>query len=231
MKTINLLPKEEKITDVKSIILNVVMVIVIIILIALIALSAILFKINDYISPQLYNYQRANTQINNYITRLETYEKFKEEVNSNRKLVDYLQKEKIIWSDVLYNFSQEMPRNTYLTYIEGDLKGYYSLIYGEEKVDPEKFGKVKFFNITGYALEYADISKMVVHILNMDNVSDVLINNISKDYVTDSNIEVLSFNISVYIDVEKYLEELKKKQEQEQPEEIEEEALEQELGV
>jgi hypothetical protein len=229
MKTINLLPKEEKITDVKSIILNVVMVIVIIILIVLIGISAILFKINDYISPQLYNYQRVNTQINNYITRLETYEQFKSEVNSNKELVDYLQKEKIIWSDVLYNFSQEMPRNTYLTYIEGDLKGYYNLIYGEEKVDPEKFGKVKFFNITGYALEYADISKMVVHILNMDNVSDVLINNISNDYITDSNIEVLSFNISVYIDVERFLEELREKQKE--TEEIEKEELEQELGM
>lgn len=231
MNTINLLPKEEKITDVKSIILNIVLVIVIIILIVMIAFAAILFKVNDYLTPQLYNYQRANIQVNNYITRLETYEQFKEKVDKSKKVIDYLQEEKVLWSDVLYDFGQEMPKNTYITYIDGDARQYYNLVYGDENIDPDKVEKVKFFDITGYALEHTDISKLVVHILNMDNVGDVLINNISKGYVTDSNIEVLSFNISVYMDVEEFLEELREKQKQKQTEEIEKEELEQELGM
>jgi len=229
MKTINLLPKEEKITDVKSIILNIILVVVVIILISMIGFAAILFKVNDYLTPQLYNYQRANTQINNYITRLEAYEQFKKKVDESKKVIDYLQKEKVLWSDVLYDFGQEMPRNTYITYIDGDVEEYYNLVYEKENIDPDKIDKVKFFNITGYALEHTDISKLVVHILNMDNVGDVLINNISKDYVTDSNIEVLSFNISVYMDVEEFLDELREKQKQ--IEEIEKEELEQELGM
>ncbi|MDD3819651.1 MAG: hypothetical protein PHG41_07460 [Actinomycetota bacterium] len=229
MKTINLLPKEEKITDVKSIVLNIVLVVVVIILVFMIGFAAILFKVNDYLTPQLYNYQRANTRINNYITRLEAYEQFKEKVDNNKKVIDYLQKEKVLWSDVLYDFGQEMPKNTYITYIDGDVGEYYNLVYGKGNIDPDKVDKVRFFNITGYALEHTDISKLVVHILNMDNVGDVLINNISKDYVTDSKIEVLSFNISVYMDVEEFLDEIREKQKQ--TEEIEKEELEQELGM
>lgn len=231
MKTINLLPKEEKITDIKSILLNTILIILIIILVVMGILSVVLFNVNDYLIVQLDNYTRVNMRISNDITKLEEYNNFKEKVKENEKLIDYLQEEEVIWSDVLYDFSQKMPRNTYVTYIEGDSKEYYNLIYESEKVDPDKVDKVLYFNIGGYALEYADVTKLIVHIGNMDNVGEVLINNISKNYVTDSNIEVLSFNISAYMDIEPFLEELRKKQKEEQVEEIEQETLEQELGV
>jgi len=66
----------------------------------------------------------------------------------------------------------------------------------------------------------------------MDDVGDVTISNISKDYITESNLEVLSFNINAYINIEPYLEKMKKeKTETEEGEAGEEGLLEEELEV
>ena len=229
MKNINLLPKEVKTKDVKSILLNAILVILIIILVVMGVFSVILFNVNNYLAPQLDNYISANMQLNNYITKLEAYNQFKVEVKETKELTDYLLEEEVLWSNVLYNFSHNMPNNVYITYIEGDSEKYYDLIYITEKPKPEDVGKVLYFTIGGYALDYTDVTKLVVHIGNMENVGEVLISNIGKNYITDLNIEVLSYNISVYMDMEPYLEELRKKSQTEQVEE--QDVLEQELEI
>lgn len=229
MKTINLLPKEEKIRDTKSILLNMLIVLLIVILIILAGFSVLLINVSKYLEPQLDDYVRANMQISNYINKLEAYSGFKEEVKENRKLADYLLKEEVVWSDVLYNFSRNMPGNAYITYIEGDSEDYYKLIYESENIKPDEVGKIKIFTIGGYALEYTDVTKLIVHIGNMDNISEVIINNISKNYITESSIEVLSYNISAYFDIEPFLAEIRKGAETEET--GEEDILEQELGM
>ena len=229
MKNINLLPKEVKTKDVKSILLNAILVILIIIFVVMGIFSVILFNVNNYLTPQLDNYIRANMQLNNYITKLEAYNQFKVEVKETKELTDYLLEEEVLWSNVLYNFSQNMPNNTYIAYIEGDSEKYYDLIYETQKPKPEDVGKVLFFTIVGYALDYTDVTKLVVHIGNMENVGEVLISNIGKNYVTDLNIEVLSYNINAYMDMGPFLEELSKKSQTEQVED--QDVLEEELEM
>lgn len=211
MKTINLLPKEEKVRDVKSIIFNVILVLLITVFVVLVVFSAFLFNINNYLTPRLDDYRMVNIQLNNYVTKLKTYNEFKEKVDDKAKLIDSLQKEEILWSDVLVDFGEKIPDNAYINYIEGSSEPFYEFISTplEETKDQAKVKKILFFTIAGYAAEYTDITKLIIEIRNMPNIGEVWINNISKSYITISGVEALSFNISAYLDIEPYLEEMK----------------------
>lgn len=205
MKTINLLPKEEKIKDVKSIMLSVVLVILVIILIAAGGFSFVLYNVSSILTPELENYERVNMQLNNYINKLEVYNKFREKVEKKGEVVEYLKKEELLWSDLLYDFSSKIPENSYIRYIEGNERFYY-FIEELEKGEAQDIGKILFFTISGSALDYTDITRLMVQIRNMEKIGDVILNNVSKDYVTENNIEVLSFNISAYLDTGPYIE-------------------------
>ncbi len=211
MKTINLLPKEEKIRDIKGIVFNVILALLVIVLVVLIVLSVFLFNINNYLTPKLDDYRRVNMQINNYVTKLETYNEFKKKVNAKAELIDSLQKEEILWSEVLIDFGERIPGDAYVNYIEGSSEPFYKFISTtlEENNDQAEIKKILFFTIGGYAADYTDITKLIVEIRNMPDIGEVWINNISKSYITEPNIEALSFNISAYLDIEPYLEEMK----------------------
>ncbi len=230
MKTINLLPKEERVRDVKSIMLGAVMVILIILLIAAAGFSFIIYNVNRGLTPELENYERVNMQLNNYINKLQAYTSFKEEVNKKAKVIEYLKAREILWSDILYDFGENMPENAYIDYMEGDSERFYSLISSLEEGEVEEINKVLLFTISGNALDYKDVTRLLVYLRNMENIGEVWINNISKDYVTSSNLDVLSFNISAYLDIGPYIEELGL-DEVEKEETGDEEILDQELEM
>lgn len=213
MKTINLLPKEEKIRDVKGIIFNTILVLFMVMFVVLIIFSIILFDTNNNLTPKLDDYKRINMQVHDYITKLEAYEQFKEKVIAKAELADSLQKVEIIWSDFLYDFGKKTPDNTYVNYIEASSEPFYEFISEAAKEKPEEIPKILFFKTTGYAIDYTDITKLIIEIKNMTNIGEVWINNISKNYITESNIEVLFFDISAYMDIEPYLEDLKVEEE------------------
>ena len=231
MKTINLLPKEEKVRDVKGILLNAGLVLFTIILVILILFSVFLFDMSNYLNPKLNNYKNVNMQLFNYITKLNVYNEFKEKVKTKSEIIGTLQKEELLWSQVLNDFGERIPKNAYVDYIEGSSGPFYEFIsqagdnQGNEK-------KILFFTIGGYAADSADITKLFVEIRNMSGIGDVWINNISKNYIVDPGIEVLSFNISAYLDIEPYLESLEVEETTETPAEEtngEEDLLETEL--
>jgi cell division protein FtsB len=232
MNTINLLPKEEKVRDVRSIMITALLVIMIMLLILMAVFSIILYMNNSKLTPQLENYRRVNMLTENYIKKLEAYDKFKVKVNEKEKVIEYLTGKEIIWSDVLCDFTESMPENTYINYIEGNSGNFYTFISELDKLKTEEVEKIRYFNIIGYALDNTDVSKLIVMIRNMDDVGDVTINNISKDYTTESNLEVLSFNINAYIDIEPYLEKIKEETTKTEEGEVGEEGLlEEELEV
>ncbi|HEY4696356.1 MAG TPA: hypothetical protein VIH13_05655 [Candidatus Hydromicrobium sp.] len=217
MKTINLLPKEEKIKDVKGIIFNVMLVLCMIILAVLVIFSVFLFDINNYLTPKLDDYKMVNMQIHNYITKLQVYNEFKEKVKTKADIVGSLQKEEILWSEVLYDFGERIPKNAYVNYIEGSSGSLYEFISKTQEENQDDVKNILFFTAGGYAANYTDITKLFVEIRNMSGIAEVWINNISKNYVTEPGIEVLSFNISAYLDIEPYLEDLVVEEEEETP--------------
>jgi len=229
MKTINLLPKEEKIRDVRGIIFSTILVLFVVMFAVLIIFSIILFDTNNNLTPKLDDYKRINMQLHDYVTKLEAYEQFKENVNAKAELADSLQKEEILWSDFLYDFGKKTPDNTYVNYIEASSEPFYEFISEAAKEKPEEIPKVLFFKTTGYAVDYTDVTKLIIEIKNMPNIGEVWINNISKNYITESNIEVLFFDISAYMDIGPYLEDLKVEVETQTEETGEEEVLDTEL--
>ena len=189
MKTINLLPKEVKVKDVKGIIFNITIILFIAIAILLGAFSVFLFNANSYLMPKLDVYNRTNIQISDYITKLEMYEDFRDKVVVKSKLVDTLQENEVLWSDILYDFGLRMPDNIFVNFIDGDSRALYEYINMNEE-EQKEVKKILFFSIGGYAVDYDDITRLVIEIKDIPHTGEVIIDNIAKDQITESNIDV-----------------------------------------
>ena len=219
MKTINLLPKEEKVRDVKGIVLSATLVLFTIIMIVLVIFSVFLFDISNYLTPKLNDYKMVNMQLYNYVTKLNAYNEFKEKVKTKAEILGSLQKEELLWSEVLYDFGERIPKNAYVNYIEGSSGTFYDLISETGGENQSDVNKILFFTVGGYAANFTDITKLFVEIRNMPGIGEVWINNISKNYIAEPGIDVLSFNISAYLDMSSYLENLEVEETTEIPDE------------
>ncbi len=205
MKTINLLPKEVRVKDIKGIIFNVVLILLAVVALIMVAFSIILYDVSNYIVPRLDDYRKVNMQMGNYITKLETYEKFRDKVNNKSELVNSLQENEIFWSDILNDLGEKIPDNAYINYIDGDSKNLYEFIEKSPEEKEKDIKKVAYFSIGGYAVDYNDVSKFAIGIKNIPNMGEVLINNISRDQITESGMDVVSFTISTFYNLEPYL--------------------------
>ena len=76
-KLINLLPKEEKKRDVRSIVLNVFVVLVIILFLATILLTFFLFDIDNLLSSRLSEYEGTNNKVQDQVNKLKVYSDFR----------------------------------------------------------------------------------------------------------------------------------------------------------
>jgi len=205
MKTINLLPKEIKVRDIKGIILQAILILMAVVVVIIAAFSIILYDVNNYIVPRLDDYRKVNMQIGSYITNLEAYEKFRVKVNKKSELVNSLQENVIIWSDILYDIGEKIPDNAYINYIGGDSKNLYKFIDKSPEEKEKDVKKVTFFTIEGYAVGYNDVSKFAIGIEDIPNMGEVLINNIARDQIAESGTEAVFFNISTFYNLEPYL--------------------------
>ena len=206
MKTINLLPKEVRVKDIRSIILNAISILLIIVIIILVVISVFLFDINKYLVPELSDYENINMKINNYITKLEAYEQFKNKVNAKSGLINLLQKDEILWSEILYDFGEKIPDNAYIINIDGDSGLFYEFI-AKSPEEKQETKKILCFSINGYAVKPIDIIKLMIEIRNIPNIGEAWVDNISKSRIAGLNIDASSFTISAYYDIEPYLEE------------------------
>lgn len=208
MKTINLLPKEVKVKDVRGIIFNIVLILFIAITVLLAAFLVFLYDVNSNLTPRLEEYGRVNSQMSKYVAELETYEEFKDRVKEKSELVNKLQENEIIWSETLYDFGEKMPAGAYVNYIDGNSRELYEFIEKSNEEKKEDTEKKVFLFVGGYANDYNDITKLKIEIESIPHTGEVLINNITKDQVTESNIEVVSFAITAFYDMGPYMEEV-----------------------
>ncbi len=126
--TINLLPKEEKKRDIKSVILNVFMVIMIILLIAVIFLSVFIFDIDNTLSSRLGEYENVNMKIQDQVNKLEAYNSFNNDVEEKKIIIECLQKDEIVWSKILYDIGRLMPEGAYIKIFDGQGRTLYSFL-------------------------------------------------------------------------------------------------------
>ncbi|MBU4482862.1 MAG: PilN domain-containing protein, partial [Actinobacteria bacterium] len=186
-----------------DIILNVILILLIIVFIILIAGSVFLFDINRYLEPRLSDYENINMKINNYITKLEAYEQFKNKVNAKSGLINLLQKDEISWSEILYDFGEKIPDNVYIDSIVGDSVPFYGFL-AKSPQEKQETGKILCFSINGYAVKPIDIIKLMIEIGDIPNIGEVWVDNISKSQV--AGFDASSFTISAFYDLEPYLE-------------------------
>lgn len=204
MKTINLLPKEVKVKDVKGIIFNILLILFIAVTVLLVGYLLFLFNVNSNLVPKFEEYSAVNNQMDTYINELETYERFKNRVEEKYNLVNTLQENEVIWSEILYELGEIMPKDAYIEYIDGDSKQLYEYI---RKSDEEKKDDTEdkiFFIVSGHAASYSDVTRLKIEIEGFPHAGSVIINNIAKENLTDSNIEAVFFQITAYYDMSPY---------------------------
>ncbi len=211
MKTINLLPKEEKVIDIKTTILNIVLILAIILSAITLLFSVLFYDINENLSMKLSEYENVNMKLQNYANKLKAYGQFEEKVANKSNLTNYIQKDEILWSEILYNLGELIPDDTYITNFEGGSRNLYSYLKEMPEMDSKEAGskKITSFSIEGYSASYVDISGFIIEIKKIPGIGEVWIRNISRTQIPDVTVDVLSYTIETFWDLEPYLEEIK----------------------
>ena len=101
IRTINLLPKEEKKRDIKSIVYNVFMIIMIMLLVAVVVLSIFIFDIDRILSSRLSEYENVNIKTQDQVNKLKVYNDFSNEVEEKQEIINTIKKDEIVWSKIL----------------------------------------------------------------------------------------------------------------------------------
>ena len=211
MKTINLLPKEEKVIDIKTTILNTALILAIVLFAITLLFSVLFYDINKNLSMKLSEYENVNMKLQNYANKLKAYGQFEEKVANKSNLTNYIQKDEILWSEILYNSGELIPDDAYITNFEGGSRNLYSYLKEMLKEDSNEVGSKKMisFSIGGYSASYADISGFIIEIKKIPGIGEVWIRNISRTEIPDVTVDALSYTIETFWNLEPYLEEIK----------------------
>jgi len=213
-RTINLLPKEEKKRDVKSVLLNVFMVIVIILFAAVILLSAFIFNIDSTLSLRLSEYENVNMKIQDQVNKLEVYNDFNNDVEEKKTIIEYLQKNEIVWSKILYDIGRLMPEGAYIKIFDGQGRALNSFLAEyREGAASEEGAQVISFSINGDALEYKDVLKLAIELKKIDGIERVWIQNIVNTEIPEMDNEVINFTINTFWDIGPFIEDVEQEQE------------------
>jgi len=211
MKTINLLPKEEKVIDIKTTILNTALILAIVLFAITLLFSVLFYDINKNLSMKLSEYENVNMKLQNYANKLKAYGQFEEKVANKSNLTNYIQKDEILWSEILYNLGELIPDDVYITNFEGGSRNLYSYLKEMLEEDSNEAGSKKIisFSIEGYSASYADISGFIIEIKKIPGIGEVWIRNISRTEIPDVTVDALSYTIETFWNLEPYLEEIK----------------------
>ena len=210
-KLINLLPKEEKKRDVRSIVLNVFTVLVIILLVATLLLTFFLFDIDNLLSSRLSEYEGTNIKVQDQVNKLKVYTDFSNKVDDKYDILEDLKKNELHWSKVLYDIGNIMPEDAYLISFEAQGSPLYKYIKDYREGETEEGSQVISFTIFGQAAKYTDVLKLSIELKKIENIEIVWIENISRTVVSGTDLEVVSFIINTYWDLDVFTGDIEKK--------------------
>ncbi len=210
-KLINLLPKEEKKRDVRSIVLNVFVVLVIILFLATVLLTFFLFDIDNLLSSRLSEYEGTNIKVQDQVNKLKVYSEFRKNTDDKSDILEDLKKNELYWSRVLYDIGKLMPEEAYAVSFEARGSELYSYIEDCKEGDVEEGRQVISFAIHGQAASYMDVLKLSIELKKIDNVETVWIENITRTVVQGIDLEIVSFSINTYWDLDNFTGDIDKK--------------------
>ncbi len=205
-RSINLLPKEEKKRDIRSVVLNVFMALVIILLLAVVLLSVFIFDIDNVLSARLSQYQNVNIKLQDQVSKLKVYNDFSSRVAEKRNLIEEFKKDEILWSKIIYDIGRSMPEGASLDTFNAQGSSLYAYMDDYGKGEAEEGRQVISFSLTGEAREYTDVLRLVIELNKIDNLDLVWIQSINNitNPVIDS--EIIGYVIITYWDVDYFIE-------------------------
>ena len=205
-KLINLLPKEEKKRDIRSIIINIFMVLVLVLFLATILLTFFLFDIDNLLSSRLSDYEGTNIKVRDQVNKLKVYNDFRNNVAKKSDILVDLKENELYWSRVLYDIGKIMPEDAYLISFESQGSQLYKYIEQYKEGESEEGEEVISFNIYGQAASYMDVLKLSIELKKIDNIKIVWIENITRTVIPLIDLEVVSFSINTYWDLDYFIE-------------------------
>ena len=210
-KLINLLPKEEKKRDVRSIVLNVFVVLVIILFLTTILLTFFLFDIDNLLSSRLSEYEGTNIKVQDQVNKLKVYSEFRKNNDDKSDILEDLKKNELYWSRVLYDIGKLMPEDAYAVSFEARGSQLYSYIEEYKEGEVEEGRQVISFTINGQAASYMDVLKLSIELKKIENVEAVWIENITRTVVQGIDLEIVSFTINTYWKLDDFTGDIEKK--------------------
>jgi len=205
-KLINLLPKEEKKRDIRSIVINVFMVLVLILFLATILLTFFLFDIDNLLSSRLSDYEGTNIKVQDQVNKLKVYNDFKNNVDKKSDVLVNLKENELHWSRALYEIGKIMPEDAYLISFEAQGSQLYKYIEEFKEGESEEGKEVISFNVFGQAADYMDVLKLSIELKKIDNIKIVWIESITRTVIPVIDLEVVSFSINTYWDLDYFIE-------------------------
>ncbi len=205
-KLINLLPKEEKKRDIRSIVINVFMVLVLILFLATILLTFFLFDIDNLLSSRLSDYEGTNIKVQDQVNKLKVYNDFKNNVDKKSDVLVNLKENELHWSRALYEIGKIMPEDAYLISFEAQGSQVYKYIEEFKEGESEEGKEVISFNVYGQAADYMDVLKLSIELKKIDNIKIVWIESITRTVIPVIDLEVVSFSINTYWDLDYFIE-------------------------
>lgn len=207
MKDINLLPKIVKPKSSTAIVLNVVIIIFLIGAVSVAGLTFLLFNSKANLSQKLDNLEKINLQLKIYNDKLQAYKNFEDNVSYKSNLVKTIKAEDIIWSKKFYDISKVIPEKVNIISFDGKSDNLYNTIDQAKKGTPPAETKIVSFVIDGYAADYLEISKFIIGLKGIPEITDPWIVSINEEIV--NNMKLLRFNIEAYWDLTLLLKDIK----------------------
>jgi hypothetical protein len=210
-KLINLLPRKEKKRDVRSIVLNVFVVLVIVLFLVTVLLTFFLFDIDNLLSSRLSEYEGTNIKVQDQVNKLKVYSEFRKNTDDKTDILEDLKKNELYWSRVLYDIGKLMPVDAYAVSFEARGSELYSYIEDYKEGEVEEGKQVVSFAIHGQAASYMDVLKLSIELKKIDNIEAVWIENITRTVVQGIDLEIVSFSISTYWDLDNFIGDIDKR--------------------
>jgi len=210
MKDINLLPKIVKPKNIVQIFLNILIIILIIILLALSGLTFLFNNSKQTLMAKFDKLEKTNFQLKTYNDKLQGYKEFEDNLNYKSKLVSGVKEYDVIWSKKFYDLSKVIPDNVYLINIQAKADNLYSLIEQAKSGNLTAESKIVAFVIDGYSTNYLSISKFIIGLKGIPEITDPWVTSINDEVV--NNIKLLKFNIVAYWDTSLFLKNIKVQQ-------------------
>jgi Tfp pilus assembly protein PilN len=207
MKDINLFQNKIKSKGKSSLLMNIIMILLIIALVILAGMAFMLSNLKTNLSLKLNDLESVNLELKAYSDKLQGYKKFDDNIKYKAGLIEGIKTKYVIWSEKFYEINKLIPDNIYLNNFNGTADNLYTAIESAKSGVIPEGKKLIAFTINGNATDYIEISKMLLGLKEIPEITDPWVVSINENIV--NNIKLLNFNIEAYWDLSLFLKDIK----------------------